>query len=232
VKRRLAAMLIAATIGALAGSLTIAATGPATALASCNPGRSNNGAFYSTGRGLNVGARTGGIYSNILNYSPYVYTGKQTQAWAILSDASNHVYDVGWLQMSSGTRYTVVQWTDTSGVAHQKTFSPQPVGAYTYYTVLYDNPTGHMSFQVNNSTIDTENNQFMPTVGLVEGAINTLASQMPGGVYGGEVFADSHIYVYGWAALGGTDFNSSSSYFGIADVSSLQTNIWDKSCSS
>jgi hypothetical protein len=55
---------------------------------------------------------------------------------------------------------------------------------------------------------------------------------MPGGVYSGEVFADSHMYTFGWGnfGIGASDFNSNNTYFGIADVSNLQRNIWDRSC--
>jgi hypothetical protein len=55
---------------------------------------------------------------------------------------------------------------------------------------------------------------------------------MPGGVFSGEVFADSHMYTFGWGnfGVGSTDLNSAPNYYGIGDVSQLQRNIWDKAC--
>lgn len=203
---------------------------PAAASGKCQPGRSNNGATYFAGWTRNNAGAPGGVYSNILNYSPWVQPNSVVVGWSMLNRGTTQWAQVGWLEYAGGTRKTFVQWTTSPGVTQTKYFNPQPTGQSTYYTVLYNNTPGKFTFQVNNSTITTETATFSPDSAQISGETKTLASQMPGGVYSGEVFGDSHIYLGSWSNFSGSNFVTNTTYHGIGGSGGLQRNTWDWAC--
>ena len=229
VRLRLTTKIVIATSSVVVlAAGTVCAASPA--LAKCQPGRSNNGSVYFDGW-VRSGS-VGGVYSDMLNYSPWVQPNNQVLAWTMLNNGTSNWAQVGWWEYAGGTRYTFVQWTTSPNRWQTKFWNPQSTGAYTYYTTLYNNQPGKFSFQVSGSTIDAENASFTPNQAQNLGEIQTLADQMPGGYNNNEVFKSTNVYIGGWQAFSGSNYNSNGSYFGLNSVSSTQRNIWDWACSS
>lgn len=203
--------------------------------AKCQPGRSDDRQTYFDGWRRDVGTRVGGVYSNILNYSPWVQpgVGQHTVGWSMLANQSYGINfgQIGWWEYPGTVgRKTFVEYTTSPNVvAPPRFYNGDPVGSSSYYTVLYDEVTG-FQFKDNGVTEYSMPAYYTPIEAQIFGEMHTLASQMPGGVYGGEVFADSHVWINNWTEFAGSDSNSPSTYFGIADVSTTQRNIWDRSC--
>lgn len=200
-------------------------------LAKCQPGRTNNGTVYWDGWYRSSSGTVGGVYSDILNYSPWVEPNNEVMAWTMLNNGGSNWAQVGWWEYAGGTRSTFVQWTTSPGHWSTKFWTPQSVGSYSYYTTLYGNTPGDFTFEVNGSTIDKETASFTPNDAQNYGEIHTLADQMPGGYNANEVFKATNVYIGGWQSFSGTSTNSSSTYFGESNVSSTQRNIWDWACS-
>ncbi len=212
----------------LSSFIALGAATPASA--KCEPFRTNDGRTYFDGwsRYPN-GATVGGVYANILNYSPWVYPNNLATAWTMLSYGGGNWAQVGWIEYSGGVRYTVIQWTIGPNNSRTKYLSPQSVGSTTTYTVLYNNTPGDFTFQLNGATVDKETASFGPTTGDNFGEIQTLADQMPGASQAQEVFSNAHIYVGGWQPFSGTSQNDLP-IFKVNVLSSTQTNIWDSAC--
>lgn len=225
----LSAALAVATVAALP-SLT-----PSAALAKCNPGRTNDGNHYWLGWYRSPSSTPGGVYSSILNYSPWVYSGSAVRGWTMLNNGGSNWAQVDWWEYAGGTRYTFVQWTTSPNNWQTKFWNPQSTGSYTYYSTLYNNTPGDFTFQVAGSTIDQETASYTQNEAEIDGEIDTLADQMPGGYNSNahEVFSDSNIYLNAaWQAFSGTVTNSNSTYFGNSNTSSTYDMAWDKACSS
>lgn len=218
------------------------------ALAKCQPyyngsPRSDDNQYHFDGWYRSPGVTVGGIYSSILNYSPWVQPNGSGEnhfvaAWTMLDHASScstcDYAQVGWFENPGGARYTFTQWTHDNTFS-ENDFSPQSVGSYTYYTTLYNNTPGKFTFQVAGSTIDTETAAFTPNEGEIYGEENTLASQMPGGYNSNahEVFSDANIYLNGaYQAFSGTADPGNTTYFGNSKTSSQYDMVWDKACAS
>ena len=209
----------------------------------CRPARPDEppGNARPVGRHRDIFARTGGVYANILNYSSYGpwvrpnnYNPSAAVAWTMLttSDGSS-LAQVGWLSLPFGRRYIFVQYTDAPNNFHPAIlFDPgQPVDTSSYYTTLYDDGPARFTFQVANQTLPlTVYTYFTPTAAEVAAETQSLADQMPGGSLVPEIIADSQVFVYGWANLGGNIQNQWPQYYSVSGVSPTQTNIWDNSC--
>jgi len=220
----------AAVLLALSSYFALAVVGTTPALAKCQPNRTNNGQTYWDGW-LRGAGTVGGIYSSILNYSPWVQPGSQVTAWTMLNNGGSWWAQVGWWESPYGVRYTFVQWTPSAGQFQTHFWTPaQPVGQSTYYTTLWNYTPGKFTFQVASSTIDTETAAFTPNDGQAFGEINTLASQMPGALYAPEDFSNTNWWVSGWSAFNGSPYDSSTTYFNIAKYSSTHLQIGDKAC--
>lgn len=132
----------------------------------------------------------------------------------------------------SGTRF--VEWTH-DGTFSDNYFTPEPVGSYTTYTVLYGNTPGKFTFQEAGSDLESVDAQFTPDEGQQYGEIQTLASQMPGGYNSNahEVFSDAHIYASGaWGLFNGAVTSGDPNYFKHDRASNQYLQIWDSACAS
>ncbi len=199
-------------------------------LAKCQPNRTNDERAYFDGWQRSP-AEPGGVYSKIFNYSPWVQPGRSVVAWTMLNRFTTQWAQVGWWEYAFDDRYTFTQTTLPAVSTHF--FLPEPVGAYTYYTTLYNNPPGSFSYQVNGSTIDVQPANFVPLSAQIYGELNTFASQMPGGYALGaaEDFFDSHIWFSGaWQPFDGVDTNDDLTQFGNVKISTLDLSIWDLTC--
>jgi hypothetical protein len=157
---RISLMRAAVVVLACVASLTPALAG--TAAAKCQPGRVNNGSAYFAGWSRNS-STVGGVYSLILNYSPWVQPNSQVTAWTMLTLSNNNTKwaQVGWWEEAGGVRHTFTQYTDNS-TWHTLFLSPKAVGTSTYYTTLYDAGTHKFTFQVAGSTVQTVTAVFAP----------------------------------------------------------------------
>jgi hypothetical protein len=191
------------------------------ASAKCRPGdyhsyrNSNDGQHYFAGwKSEWLGYTVGGTYAQILNYSPWVepspnpLTGSAnaSTAWVMVTHTSLNVYaQVGWIELAYGQRYTVTQHKpspSSNPVTHF--FQARPVGEYTYYTVLWNNPAWKFSYWVGSTMIFSEDYGFLPNRGDIASEITTYSSQMPGSSATWEALFDGHVYVGGWQNFNGT----------------------------
>lgn len=212
----------------------------------CNPagydGRSNDYVTYRwDGWYRNPGTTVGGVYSDIYNYSPWVHdlspTASYVAAWVMILNAnnSNDFTQIGWWEYPQGVRYTFT-WTNWQGESQPLyTFmSPQATNTFSYYTVLYNNPSGDFGFYVNGHLVNTNYIEFTPNAGQVSGETHTADDQMPGGYQNTEDFYSTNIYYSGgWHSFNGTPSTAgpnAGSYFGIYKVDGTGLEIWDNAC--
>ena len=208
----------------------IAVSGASAASAKCQPGRTNDGTYYWDGWYRD--SVKGGVYSDILDYSPWVQPGAQgVTAWTMLDENGASLgAQVGWWEVPYGSRHTFVRWSTSPGHWQTKFYTPLPTGSYSYYTTLWNNKPGYFSFEVNNTTIDTEVASFTPNQAQISGEIGALDYQMPGGYDDPEVFEDSHAYISGWGSFSGGKLSYNSNYFGNNIISTYTDEIWDWAC--
>lgn len=204
----------------------------------CNPNRTNDyRTFRFDGWYRTPGGAVGGVYSNIWNYSPFVYpissTASYVVAWTMLTNSNpNDWAQVGWFENPYGVRYTFIQTYDGSGSPNTEFFAPEATNTYTTYTMLYGNTPGGFTYEWAGN-VRQSFATFVPNQGQIFGETHTLADQMPGGYsnpYYYENFYNSHIYYSGgWRAYSGTVTDYSSDY-GYQVDSSYNMDIWDKAC--
>jgi hypothetical protein len=172
------------------------------------------------------------VYANIYNYAPYVASGNVFGYVMLRSLDGSKYAQVGWNQGLQGHRWTLIEWTH-DGTWTRHAASPQAVGTFSYYTMLYNNTPGKFSFQVNSTTLETQDAQFSPNASEIMGEVQTGSSQMPGGSGQTERFYDSHKFTNGaWHSYDGSIFNSNGSWYSNSKTSVLNDAVWDKACSS
>lgn len=235
-RSRLATALIPLVICAAVFTMSASAT---SVYAKCDPGRTNDGKDYADGYYNAPGAVVGGVYSSILNYSPWVYADPggvdSSSGWSMVvkTDLSDWA-QVGWIEFPYGNRNTFVEYT-ISGSPTDSYFPAQTTGNINTYTTLYSPPPdADFTFQVAGSTIKTVSAAWTPYEGQIAAEVHTLASQMAGGSASGnnETFSDSNIYDGGtWNTFSGSPANIDS-HFGYTKASPTYYGVWDKSCTS
>lgn len=231
-------LAVAAAAVVLAQALIL--VGPSAAAAKCNPGRSNNHQTYWTATNDYIGAVVGGVYGQILNYSPWVEPGGDyVYSWVMLwssAYSSRPWAQIGWYEQPYGVRYTLVQYSDQYGNFTNVWYNPQPVGVKSTYELLYQPQTPTQSpywtFEVNGTVLERPLAQFVPNQAQVAGEIKSLADQMPGGYNAHEQFSGLHIYYLGaWRTYVGSG-SPPQSYFGMSSLPiSGAFDAWDWSCS-
>lgn len=200
----------------------------------CNPGRGNDFNYIRyDGWDRNPGTTVGGVYSDIYNYSPWVYYINATSSWVsnwVTIGASSYYAQIGWLEEPHGARYVFTETFDHNG-DNVRYFSPEPINSQSYYTVLYGNTGGEFTYEVNNNVIDVSTASFTPNFGEAYGETHSHADQMPGGYNQNEYFNDTHIwYSGGWHNFSGTPYDQSPSDYGNSKPSSTELLIWDWKC--
>lgn len=209
---------------------TLCLFAPGTALASCNPGRANDGNYYWTWVDQAPGYTVNGVYSSIWNYQPYVPSGQFSYSWVMLTAAANWT----WAQIGnyeySGGREVYLQYADGKSPAHGASFGAQPLNTLTPYDVGYG--VGTFSFQVNGSLVFTHSASWTPTDGELSSEITSLNTQMMGATQNTVSFNQNQISYNGsWHTLSSSLHNSNSTYFGISGNGSRFL-TWDKACAS
>lgn len=220
--------MAAALLAVLAAAVT-----PSSSWASCNPGRADDDVWYPVGVQRIPGGTVGGAYSKIREYSPYVEVGEQaTPVYVQIESTAGTATaaHIGPVKYQSGNRYVRLKWLNGSTWTTELQ-SPQPVGADTFYTVLWaSGAPNRYTFQVNAVTVKTATSSGTPEQGTIIASIGTLGNQMPGGYNNKVLFDDSNIYYSGaWHSFDGSIFGGSS-YFGVTKVSSTLYRIWDQYC--
>lgn len=201
------AALIASAIGPMVSSTVTEAK--------CNPGRANAVGNWHAGWVRAPGTTVGGVYSQILNYSPWVWPATDpngntnvSTAWSMLSNSTYVWAQVGWFEISSGTRGTIIQYKGNPTWAPQTwtyTTNPPAVGNYTYYTTLYDPGTSKFTFRVDNTDVRYQTANFVPDRGEVASEITSPSLQLAGSTAQNEAFFDTSIYYSGgWSAFSGS----------------------------
>jgi hypothetical protein len=224
--RWLVLALATAAFGAWAGS----------AVASCNPGRSNTSGNWHAGwyKDPPSGLCYTGNVANILVYSPYVFANDVT-AWVMLENAGTGSYgQVGWLQQAGGTRYNFTESSTQSGGFQQRMLSPSSLGSSPAYKITYSASTFY--YFVDGTSVDTDS---VPGWGGCEGQtfgeVTSLANQMPGGYNSHEPITSDQVRrndTNTWYYMDGNTSTERSDLFGTAKVSSTRVEIWDKACAS
>lgn len=214
---------------------------PLQALAKCAPPRTNTGTPYNDGWEQLPGSRIGGLYSTILNYSPWVTPQKvgtldnYVTSLVLIYDFNGHAWGIGWEEFYGGARDTAVYWTDSNGEVEVDTLSAQATGTYSTYTVLFQNTQNEFTYFVNGNQVDDAATLgYTPTDAINDGQILTPSDQMPGGSDAGEYFKGTNYYYSGgWKAFNGTVINRGSGLSpptGNSKDSSTVDEIWDWSC--
>ncbi len=99
------------------------------ALAKCDPGRTDDGRNYWDGWARTPGGTVGGVGSDILNYSPWVHaTDDSVSAWTMTANGSLYA-QVGWIEYPLSFRYTFTEYTTSDGNWHRKTFGTEEAAA-------------------------------------------------------------------------------------------------------
>jgi hypothetical protein len=226
-------------------SLSVGMLVPGSVLAKCDPNRPNIQQHYFDGwSNTENQSNVGGIYSSILNYSPWVYpydgSSVGVSAWVMLTapggSGISHYAQIGWVEYPYGSRGTFDQWTSRDGksITGNVWYGGYPVGQHTFYTMLYNNPPGYFSFEANGTLYDQPAATFTPTGVQNYGEIATEASQMPGGYNSPEDFAATNWWINGrgWIALNGAPNSYNYNYWGNSKSSSTDLTSWDWACSS
>jgi hypothetical protein len=205
----------------------------------CNPGRPNDfNTVRFDGWYRDPGSTVGGVYSDIYNYSPWVHyissRESYVSAWTMV-DYTGSPYDwaqVGWVEFPLGVRYTFDQTLGPSG-GNPRTmyYGSQPVNNLTYYTTLYNNPSGYYGFYVNGKLIDKASILFTPNEGQNFGETHSAADQMPGGYDNTEDFFSTNIYYSGgWHNFAGTIADDNTSWYSYDEFNNANLSIWDNYC--
>lgn len=232
---------LAPIVAAVIVSVLLIASGPGAVLASCNP-VSNDPArnVLNTGQiavaiSETPGGTVQGVYSYILNYSPYVPSGQWSYAWSMLTKGVNWTWaQVGNDQEPSGRYVRVSTANGNSGSVTNNYWPAQPLGSYTEYEVLYNPVQLYFAFYAGSSLLWTDYGlSWTPTAAQVAAEISDLNTQMMGGRNSHEIFTSNSI-VYGghpWQAMTGSPFHSGpyGQYFGMSGTGS-QFNSWDTDC--
>jgi hypothetical protein len=220
-----------AVAAALAG-VTILPT-PAAAKCQPPPSRGDDGKFYQDGWTRPNAGAVGGVYANILNYSPWVQPGRpQTTDWTMVYQqfSTNHA-QLGWWEDAGGARHTYLEWTH-DGTYSQHFKDPYATGSYTYYDTE-DHPNGSsFVFYTAGSFWESQTAQWAPDSGAAAGEVWTSASQMPGGYNNPETSNDAHIYLGSWQSFSGSKLNDNGAWYGNTITQPYNVAIWDVWCSS
>ena len=215
----LTAALILTTVSLLLAS--------GTALASCNPGRSNTVVSNWAGTQQSIGG-VNDIASSIQEYIPYVTSGSEVMQWVMLSNGSSEWAQVGWWQDSNGHR-TFEQHTDNSGHWYTN-YWPANGNGYNGYEVSFNASQWLFGFYRNGSLLNSPTEQWTPTTYDLYGETHRLSDQMPGGYNNPSVFMYA---MYNHTTYVTTSALSSNwTYFAASYVGSGYYNIWDRACPS
>lgn len=214
----------------------------------CEITRPSDDTAYKDGWAQDPGARIGGIWSKILNYSPWVWPEtvgvliNDATGAVQLSDDHGDIWQLGWEEWPYGNRYTLecfAQPNSSGGydnVCVDNTAPAQPVDAFTEYKIEYDNTPYEFTYFIDNAQIDgvpTDFDQLMPLNSAVQGQILTVSDQMPGGYDVPEQFTDTNWwYPSSWQPYNAQQniHHSPANLFGNQPVSGTQDNIWDWGC--
>ncbi len=199
----------------------------------CDPNRTNNGVSYFDGW-FNTGTagQVGGIYSNIENYSPWVYPNSSVSAWSMLDNPSEDNWaQAGWIEYAYGTRYSFVEYTTSPGNYTTQLYPAYAVGDYTYYTTMYDGANSYFTFQIASNTMYQIQLSWVPDQAQNYGEIHTLADQMPGNRSWPEDFSSTYWWdATGWKVFNGYANNTGGGYFSNMVMSSTDDQIFDNAC--
>jgi hypothetical protein len=201
------------------------------ALASCNPGRANDGVTYFAGwispqEPQNVTANSADIY----NYVPYMAPGSGGGAWVMVNGSTSGDFaQVGWW-IDSGGRYVITEW-DNHGALGWQFYAADPAGSTRWYEV-YKSGSTNWCFADAGTTLRCSGSLAWgtPRYGEDLGEIHSLADQMPGSLNTPEDWNNSFIFYNGTQH----NFNGfrqyNPTYFNDAIYSQIHAQAGDQAC--
>jgi hypothetical protein len=226
-------------------AILVASVFTGAAVASCNPGRANNGTIYQDGWFVGPGENEvclNGSFANIKVYNPYVVGN--ISAWTMIYyGTTGHYAQVGYYKNGGGSLINFLQFqtADRGFVNKFPTNVPEPVvGNTPQYKVDY--ASGNFHFFIGGTIVDTDAATYGGCDADQAGETHTLADQMPGAVNNRVNFTGSNVrnastnswfqsfkwngYVDNW------NTGQTVQYFGQSVSLPSQIDIWDKACSS
>ena len=106
---------------------------------------------------------SGGVYSTMKVYSPWVPSGGISYAWVMLpGSGANHWAQFGPYEVVGGTRHNTAQYAD-GGAPVQFDFAADAIGSSHTFTVLYDPSSKYFTWQhVGNSVLHRQLTSYVP----------------------------------------------------------------------
>lgn len=213
----------------LAIAVVVSPTSASTALAKCDPGRTDDGQSYWDGWYRYATAT--GVKSDISNYDPWVhYSDDIVFQWTMLASGSLYA-QIGPIEYPFGYRYMATEYTTSDGAWHRKLYTAQAVDSVHTYTTLFGG--GVFTFQLDGVTGSTVPAQFTPDNAQNYGETHTLDDQMPGATGKHETFRNTQIQYSGaWHAFTGSgSVNTGTAHYSSPDGGQQALDIWDGACS-
>lgn len=245
-------------LGACVVMLAWTLGGAGTALASCNPGFTNDNLDWQVGATNGYAGGIGGVKADILVYSPYVSPTKvvfrgQTYpalatSWVMLKNAETCSWaQVGWdapYSTEGQAMYDFVQFTrsdnqcDSFDSYTQQSTTVLTAGVARAYKVDYDPTTGNMDFYDGSNDLYTLDAwSHVPDKTEIHGEIWSRSTQMPGGsgASNHETFNNMQWWFPAGSSGSWNDFsggadNPDHTRFGDNYNGSNSDSIWDKEC--
>ena len=235
--RVLAGLLSVLVIGSMLVPVAGVA-GPQRVMASCIPNRLPDGTARYVGVIQTGVSSLSGVAANIEQYDPY-YTGRNTtgtNATLMVLQGGNWV-QLGWfkskIRYGTTRRESGVEVQDSSG-GYFLWYPARPVGELTPYEILAE-AGGQWNLFINGAYVDTVSDSFTGNEAQFFGETHSKADQMPGGS-GNRVVFQNMVYHTGaghtphWVTADfGTDWPA---FYGFANPSDANGQIWDKECTS
>jgi hypothetical protein len=221
---------------ALSAALIVAALLPVavdqrTAMASCNPGRTNNVATYWVGTGRS--ATMTGVRGTLENYVPYAPSFPISGAWVQLVHSSADSWvKAGWAKKNNSNPEYYLAVKYSTGVVNTYSYNVLS-GSQADYSITWQ--LGAMSAYINQAHYATFNTSgTSPDLAQASGEIGTASNQMPGGSSSAWRLTMTGLQVRqgSWTSFSGVGFNSNSSWFGLSGLSTTSIEMWDWACTS
>jgi hypothetical protein len=198
----------------------------------CNPGRSSNYVhyYYSGTDDISAPSSYGGIYGNIYNYSPYVYSSSSSDSdsqWVMLDHSGTDWAQVGWIEFPGSVRHTFVQFNDPGVDSWTNYFAPFTINSDPEYEVDYNPSCPHVgcfAFYANGTWLTGTGHSFTPDDAQSAAEIHDKASQIPGGYNNTSYALNLHVY-YNAGASG--SWHSMNGHNTAVDQSGNPAPSWD-----
>lgn len=204
----------------------------------CNPGRSpsnfTSNPFYEAAASEGPGSTPGGIYADILSYSPFVAGPNQgsqnndaDSAWVMIQDDTADWLQVGWAEGPGGGRSTFYQAGINNKASAAVNFAPTAINSTHQYTALYS-PTGtaHFKVQMDSDTPLYVGMSWVPDMVSLGVESQDQSSQFPGGSFNAEALSNGHIWPNAGTSSGWRDLSAGTYLTAFQDTNPTHPPSW------